>query len=154
MQRLRRRAAGWAGSEHRGYDNMVPNPTVAKAFAQNMRTLGLDVVEPAADERMGSTDMGDISQLMPAVHACFAIGPEDMPGHSIRMAAAAVGPAGDAAVINGAKALAKTAADLLAVPGVCSTELGSIYRHMLDAGEVAGADRWHADAALYTGAPV
>jgi metal-dependent amidase/aminoacylase/carboxypeptidase family protein len=132
---------------------MVPNPTVAEAFAQNMRALGLQVVEPAPDERMGSTDMGDISQLMPAVHAYFAIGPEDLPGHSIGFAEAAAGPAGDVAVINGAKALGMTVADLLAAPGMLERAQAE-YRQMLDLGQVAGWDRWHADGALYNGAPV
>jgi len=161
VERLRRAADGAAMAagaqlewiEHRGYDNMVPNPAIAEAFAQNMHALGLEVVEPAPDERMGSTDMGDVSQLMPAVHAYFAIGPEDLPGHSIAFAAAAAGPAGDAAVINGAKALGMTVGDLLGEPGLLERAQAE-YGSMLEAGTVAGWDRWHAAGQSYQAAPV
>jgi hypothetical protein len=97
--------------------------------------------------------MGDVSQLMPAVHAYFAIGPEDLPGHSVALAAAAAGPAGDAAVINGAKALGMTVADLLAAPGLLE-RARTEYSHMLEVGQVAGWDRWHAAGQSYEGAPV
>ncbi len=131
----------WA--ESRGYDNMAPNPTIADLFERNMRALGLDVVEPTPQERMGSTDMGDISQLMPAVHAYFAIAPETTPGHSIEMAAAAASEAGDAAVINAAKSLAMTAVDLLAEPSLLE-RAKTEFRQMLAEGVVAGWDGWRA----------
>ena len=161
VERLRRSANGAATStgstlewiEHRGYDNMVPNPTIAEAFARNMRALGLEVVEPVPGERMGSTDMGDVSQLLPAVHAYFAIGPETLPGHSLEFAAGAVGPSGDAAVINGAKALAMTAADLLAEADLLQSAQAE-YRQMLESGQVAGWERWRAAGQQYQGAPV
>jgi amidohydrolase len=139
--------------EHRGYDTMLPNPAIASAMERNMQALGLTVVDPVPGERMGSTDMGDISQLMPAIHAYFAIAPEDVPGHSIAMAAAAASERGDAAVLNGAKALAMTAADLLAEPGLLDTARRE-HHAMVDSGQALGWQRWHDAAARYTGAPV
>ena len=131
-------------SEERGYDNMVPNPTIAELFDQNMRSLGLDVVSPEPNERMGSTDMGDISQLMPALHAYFAIAPEETPGHSIAFAEAAASESGDAAVINAAKSLAMTAADLLAEPLLLERAKAE-YGQMLADGRVAGWEGWRRD---------
>jgi metal-dependent amidase/aminoacylase/carboxypeptidase family protein len=130
---------------------MAPNPTMAELCTQNMRTLGLAVDLPAPDERMGSTDMGDISQLMPAIHAYFGIGPETIAGHSVEFAAAAVSEAGDAALINAAKALAMTTADLLAEPALLDRAKAE-FQQMLARGQVAGWDGWLANGQAYTSA--
>ncbi len=127
--------------ENRGYDNMVPSPTVGSLLAANMESLGIGVLEPAADERMGSTDMGDVSQILPAVHAYFAIAPEDVPGHSIEFAAAARSPVGDAAVLNAARAMAMTVGDLLAEPSLVE-QAHAEFRQMQAQGKVAGRDAW------------
>jgi amidohydrolase len=135
-------------TESRGYDSMVPNPTIADLCTQNMRALGLEVVLPAPDERMGSTDMGDISQIMPAIHAYFSIGPETIAGHSIEFADAAVSEAGDAAVINASKSLAMTAADLLSEPALLERAKVE-YQEMLARGQVAGWSGWLANGRAY-----
>ena len=101
-------------TETRGYDNTVPNSTIADVMAKNMAAIGRAVVEPAPNERMGSTDMGDISQILPAIHAYFAIVPESIANHTVEFAVAAASPDGDKAVVDGAATLAMTAADLLA----------------------------------------
>src|SRR5438552_7297116 len=101
-------------TETRGYDNTVPNTTIADVMARNMAAIGRAVIEPAPNERMGSTDMGDISQILPAVHAYFAIVPDSIGNHTVDVATASASPAGDTAVVEGAAALAMTAAELLA----------------------------------------
>jgi amidohydrolase len=138
--------------ETRGYDNMVPNPTLGALFSANLEALGVTIQEPAAEERMGSTDMGDISQILPALHAYLAIGPETLAGHSEEFRAAAVSPAGDAAVLNGAKALALTAADLFAAPALVEQAKAEFARQ-LAAGEVAGWDAWSAAGHQYEPLP-
>jgi metal-dependent amidase/aminoacylase/carboxypeptidase family protein len=90
---------------------------------------------------MGSTDMGDISQIMPAVHAYLSIAPEGTPGHSLEFAAAAASEAGDAAVLHAAQALAMTAADLLASPDLLERAKVE-FSQMLEAGRVAGWETW------------
>jgi amidohydrolase len=139
----------WA--ETRGYDNTVPNPTIADVMARNMAALGRPVIEPAPDERMGSTDMGDISQILPAVHAYFAIVPESIANHTVEFAAAAASPAGDAAVLDGAATLAMTAAELLAEPSLIARARADFERQ-LAAGEVAGRAAWLTRGREYTGA--
>lgn len=129
----------WA--ETRGYDNIVPNPTIADVMARNMAAVGRAVVEPAANERMGSTDMGDISQILPAVHAYFAIVPESIANHTVEFAVAAASAAGDAAVLDGAAMLATTAADLLVEPSLLARAQAD-FRRQLAAGEVAGRAVW------------
>ena len=136
----------WA--ETRGYDNTVPNPTIADVMARNMTALGRPVVEPAPNERMGSTDMGDISQILPAIHAYFAIVPESIANHTVEFAVAAASPAGDAAVVDGAATLAMTAADLLAEPALLARAKAEFARQ-LAAGEVAGRETWLAHGKEY-----
>lgn len=138
----------WA--ETRGYDNTVPNPTIADVMARNMTAVGRAVLEPAPNERMGSTDMGDISQILPAVHAYVAIVPESIANHTVEFAAAAASPAGDAAVLDGAATLAMTAADLLAEPGLLA-QAAADFARQLAAGEVAGRATWLERAKAYTG---
>jgi metal-dependent amidase/aminoacylase/carboxypeptidase family protein len=71
-------------------------------------------VQPVrVNERMGSTDMGNVSQAVPALHPYISIGPETVPGHTNEFREAAVSPAGHAGLIYAAKGLAMTAIDLL-----------------------------------------
>jgi amidohydrolase len=137
-------------TETRGYDNTVPNPTIADVMARNMLAVGRPVIEPAPNERMGSTDMGDISQILPAVHAYFAIVPESIANHTVEFAVAAASPAGDAAVVDGAATLAMTAADLLAEPALLAQAKAEFSRQHA-AGEVAGREMWLARGKEYAG---
>ena len=50
------------------YANRMPNPTMARLFAENITQLGEKVVEPLPNERMGSSDMGSVSQTIPSIH--------------------------------------------------------------------------------------
>ncbi|MFN0072889.1 MAG: M20 family metallopeptidase [Chloroflexota bacterium] len=138
----------WA--ERRGYDNMVPNPTIASLCGQNMQALGLEVIEPSPMERMGSTDMGDISQVMPAIHAYFAIGPDSISGHSIEMTEASCSAAGDQAVVDAAKSLAMTVVDLLSQPDLLD-QARAEHQEMLSAGRVAGWETWRENGKRFSG---
>jgi amidohydrolase len=139
----------WA--ETRGYDNTVPNPTIADVMARNMAALGRTAIAPAPNERMGSTDMGDISQILPAVHAYFAIVPESIANHTVEFAVAAASPAGDAAVLDGATTMAMTAAELLAETSLIA-QARAEFEGQRAAGHVAGRETWLARGREYTGA--
>ena len=116
----------------------------------NMAALGRPCIEPAPNERMGSTDMGDISQILPAIHAYFAIVPDSIANHTVEFATAAASPAGDAAVLDGAATLAMTAAELLADPSLVAQAKADFGRQ-LAAGEAAGRETWLARGREYTG---
>lgn len=98
------------------YDAMMPNPKLAELVEANMAALGIQVMAPEPDERMGSSDMGNVSQAVPAVHPYIAIGAEELGGHTIEFREAAGSPAGHQGMIQAAKTMAMTAVDLLAVP--------------------------------------
>jgi len=71
---------------------------------------------PEPSGRMGSTDMGNVSHVVPALHPYVAIAPEEVAGHSPEFRAASVSPEGHAGLLDAAKALAMTAVDLFSNP--------------------------------------
>jgi metal-dependent amidase/aminoacylase/carboxypeptidase family protein len=103
-------------SARAGLANMVPNLAMSRAFAENWRAIGVEVHDPRPNERMGSTDFGNVSQVTPSLHPYIAIAPDGTAGHTVVFREAAVSPAGHAALINAAKGMAMTAIDLLCNP--------------------------------------
>ena len=100
----------------RHYAHRLPNPTIAKLFAENLTLLGEPVAKPGPNERRGSSDMGNVSHVIPAIHPYIAMVPENVGAHTPQFALAAGGEAGDRAWRVGAKALAMTAVDLFTRP--------------------------------------
>lgn len=95
-----------------GFDNLVTNRTMANAFRANLEKLGcVDIVEE--EEGVGSTDMGNVSQVVPAIHPHIAITEGNVPGHSIEFLKAAGSERGKQAALLAAKALAFTGLDLM-----------------------------------------
>ena len=65
---------------------------------------------------MGSTDMGDVSQAVPAIHAYIQICGEEAAGHSREFADASISDRGQEVMLIAAKAMATTAVDLFTDP--------------------------------------
>ena len=103
-----------------GYKEIIPNRILAGLFKTNLELLGRVVVEPDLNERMGSTDMGDVSHLLPAIHPYLAIAPENIAGHTVEFREYSISDAGKAAMLDAAKALAMTTIDLLINPELIS----------------------------------
>jgi len=100
--------------ENAGYENMVFSTPMAERWAGHLRSLGVNVFDARDDERVGSTDMGNVMQALPAIHPYIAISDQTIPGHSTAFRDhAATREALDRALIA-AKALALTAIDVLA----------------------------------------
>jgi len=99
-----------------GYNEIYPNPTLARLFSKNLTNLGREVAQPEAIERMGSTDMGNVSKVVPAIHPYLATVPEDVAGHTIEFRDVCMTEAGKLAMLDAAKAMAMTAVDLLFNP--------------------------------------
>ena len=96
------------------YAAMNTNAAIAAAHRANLAAVGRMLPENEAPRPLGSTDMGNVSKIVPGIHPGIAIAPADVNGHSPRFAEYAVSASGDKAVIDGAKALAMTAIDILA----------------------------------------
>jgi amidohydrolase len=100
------------------YTDLRNNSVLARLFEENLERLGIDVVEGVPWENAGSTDMGNVSHVVPAIHPTLAIAPVDVPGHSQAFLEASGSLRGYQAMIDAAKALAMTGADLLADPSL------------------------------------
>jgi metal-dependent amidase/aminoacylase/carboxypeptidase family protein len=105
--------------EYRWEERYAPlknNLALAKLFRQNMQSLGRKVLLSNPTNAFGSTDMGNVSQLVPAIHPDFAIVPGEVTTHSPEFAQAAASEAGIKGMLDSAKTLAMTVADLLSDP--------------------------------------
>jgi hypothetical protein len=67
---------------------------------------------------MGSSDIGNVSQVIPAIQPMVQIAPHGTPIHSRAFEAAAVAPLARRGMCQSAKTLAMTTYDLLADPGL------------------------------------
>ncbi len=99
-----------------GYAEIIPNKAMAKTFSDNWQSIGVEVQEARPNERMGSTDMGNVSQVVPSLHPYIAIAPAGTAGHSTEFREAAKSAEGHEGLINAAKAMAMTTIDLLSDP--------------------------------------
>ena len=95
------------------YAPMKNNMTLAGLFRQNLESLGRKV--EAFDPRfgLGSTDMGNVSQVVPSIHPTIAIAPREVLVHTPEFAAAAASEAGHNGLLDAAKAMAMTVTDIL-----------------------------------------
>ncbi|HXM53248.1 MAG TPA: M20 family metallopeptidase [Candidatus Binatus sp.] len=100
------------------YSDLRNNSVLARLFDENLRRVGLDPVEGVPWENAGSTDMGNVSHVVPALHPTVAIASAEVPGHSQAFLEASGSLRGYQAMIDAAKALAMTGADLLADPSL------------------------------------
>jgi amidohydrolase len=95
------------------YADMLDNRAIGERYRANAEALGRIVRAPSPAARVvGSTDMGNVSYAVPSIHPMIKVAPPGVPIHTPAFAGFAGGPEGDAAVIDGAKALAFTVADL------------------------------------------
>jgi metal-dependent amidase/aminoacylase/carboxypeptidase family protein len=95
------------------YAAMNTNMAMAAAHRKNFAAVGRDVSGDENPRPLGSTDMGNVSKVVPGIHPTIAIAPSEVNGHSPEFARYAASEAGDKAVIDGAKSLAMTAIDIL-----------------------------------------
>ena len=100
------------------YTDLRNNDVLARLFTQNLQRLGIDPVEGVPWQNAGSTDMGNVSHVVPALHPTLAIAPAEVPGHSQAFLEASGSLRGYQAMIDAAKALAMTGADLLGDPSL------------------------------------
>jgi len=100
-----------------GYKNMINNRTLAHRYADHSESFGVRSPEAPTDAPTGSTDMGDISHAMPAIHPVFQVAKRgEGTCHEDAFVRHTDSEYGYAAMIRVAKSLAMTAYDLLADP--------------------------------------
>ena len=95
------------------FDSMKNNETLAELFKQNLESLGRHVEAFNPEFGLGSTDMGNVSQVVPSIHPTIAIASPEVLIHTPEFAAAATSEAGHEGLTDAAKALAMTVVDIL-----------------------------------------
>jgi len=96
----------------RGYRSRRLNHALVEAFTANLLALGVKPDDPPEHGGMGSSDIGDVSHVVPTIHPYISITEGEVPGHSREFAEAACSEKGHQGLLIGAKALAMTAIDL------------------------------------------
>lgn len=100
------------------YEHFRNNDVLSRGFAGHLQRAGITVGDPVPGVYLGSSDIGNVSTRVPAIHPFVAILDEDASDHTPEFAAAAAGPRGRRTMLAAAEALACTAADVLLTPGL------------------------------------
>lgn len=98
----------WVGHP---YYNMATSDPIAEAYVENMRALGKTLPAKGTGPTAGSTDMGNVSHVVPSIHPMFAIETEGG-NHTPAFTAAAASPAAHESMLAAATGMAMTAYDL------------------------------------------
>jgi amidohydrolase len=96
------------------YAERKNNHTMATRLAGHFARLGESMQEPVLRGGTGSSDIGNVSLVLPAIHPYLQIVDRGTPAHSHAMAAAAGSPEVQERMLHMAEALAATGADLFA----------------------------------------
>ncbi len=98
------------------YAAFKPNYGLVELFRPNLKSLGLRETPGSELANIGSSDIGNVSRLLPSLHANIAICPADLSIHTPEFANAAISDFGQRRMLLAAKALSLTALDLLYYP--------------------------------------
>jgi amidohydrolase len=101
------------------YLELRHDPRLLAAYRAAIIDLGREVLPPSTEgvRPLGSTDMGNISHKLPSIHPLIGIDSNGARTHEVEFAAAAASASADQAVVDGAIALARTAASAALDPG-------------------------------------
>ncbi len=96
------------------YQDLISDPVLAALYDANSRALGRPLVpgserDPATG---GSTDMGNVSHVVPAIHPFLDLGCAPATNHQPEFADATLTPEGDRVLRDGALGMAWTVIDL------------------------------------------
>jgi len=99
---------------------MVDNGPMVQAYVANAARVGRTVQDSRVVGKavVGSTDMGNVSYLVPSIHPMIQVAEAGVPIHTPDFARWAASESGDRAVLDGAKAMAMTVLDLWVSPAL------------------------------------
>ena len=105
----------WQAGER--YSNMASNGPLATAYGRRWLDLGVRAadLDGSIQGSFGSTDMGNVSHVVPSIHPMFHI-PHESGNHTPQFTAAAGSPEGHELTLTATKAMAHTALDWLTDP--------------------------------------
>lgn len=97
------------------YEPMKRNDALLDVYRANLRALGKEE-SPEVRDRLGSSDVGNVSQVLPTIQPLVQIAPDGTPIHSRAFEAAAASGLARDGMLTAAKTMAMTVYDLLADP--------------------------------------
>jgi amidohydrolase len=102
------------------YSHMKPDPALLRAYRANAEALGrsFEADDDGNPLPTLSTDMANVSLAVPTIHPLIGIETDGAVNHQHEFAAACITPSADAAVRDGAVALAWTAIDAATDPAL------------------------------------
>ena len=100
------------------YEEIVDSVPLLECYVANAATLGRDVAPPGEQRVVASTDLGNVSKVVPAIHPMIKVAPTGTPIHTAEFAEYAASPDGDRAVLDAAKAMALTIVDCWSNPRI------------------------------------
>ena len=99
------------------YEPLKRNATLLETFRANLHAIG-QTESPEVKDRLGSSDVGNVSQVVPCIQPLMKIAPDGTPIHSRAFEAAAAAPLAKHGTLQAAKVMARTTYDLLADPAL------------------------------------
>ena len=96
-------------------ENIIPTPSFDEVYRRNLVSLG-EHFEERQVHPLGSSDVGNVSQVIPIIQPMIRISDVPVAGHSIEKKEACRSETGLNSIAVGAKALALTALDLIEQP--------------------------------------
>ena len=104
--------------DHAPYAERYPNHVMGETFKKNMARLGIEMQYPDPKVPVGSSDIGNVSMVVPAIHEYLAIADPSVNSHTVEFRDAAGSAKGDQAALLGAQGLAMTALDIFTDPAL------------------------------------
>ncbi|MFH5208695.1 M20 family metallopeptidase [Antrihabitans spumae] len=100
------------------YTELTPDRELAQAYREVIVAMGRDPIAPELEgsRPLGSTDMGNVTNVLPGIHPVIGIDSEGSVTHQPAFAAASVNASADRAVLDGAVALARTTIEMVTDP--------------------------------------
>ena len=117
-------------TEGLSYQQRVCNTALVETFGMNLTDLGFEYEIPPEGAGVGSSDIGNVSQLVPTIHPYLQICEPGIGGHTEQFAEASKSERADQLTADGSIMLAWTAADVLLRPDL-REELRSTFREQL-----------------------
>ena len=98
------------------YEDVAANPTLSNLYETNAGNLG--VVFENSDVPRGSTDMGNVSYVVPSIHPMYKVGDGTQRNHTREFTAITNTPDAHQNTLTAAKAMSMTVVDVLTNPAV------------------------------------
>lgn len=100
------------------YAPMKSNYSLARLFGNNLRLLGREIDDSSVKLNFGSTDMGNVSQIVPSIHPEVCIASPEVSLHTPEFVLAAASEEGHEGLLDAAKAMVMTVTDILTQPEI------------------------------------